>query len=193
MPRPSKLLRKLLVSERHLIRDHLLRLDPEDRRLRFCGAVGDAFVEAYSQTALATGDVALGYFIDGKLRALGELRHQGDLWHRAAEAAVTVERTWQNQGIGTTLLRELVELAQNRSIRTLHLFCLTDNDKMRHVAAKLGGTLNIAEGEVAAEIAPPYPTCWSLIDEAIVDGQSMLHAWWGETPQAAPRRDLRPG
>jgi GNAT superfamily N-acetyltransferase len=180
MPYRFGLPRRLHSAERGKIRDHLLRLDPADRRLRFCAAVGDAYVERYSATTLATGDLALGYFIDGKLRALGELRHEGDLWRKTAEIAITVEKPWQNQGLGTELLRELVELAQNRAIRAVHLFCLVDNERMRHLASKLGGRLSIAEGEVEAELEPPFPTCWSLLDEALIEGQTLLVAWWGE-------------
>ena len=81
-------IRKLLRSERDKVRDHLLRLDPEDRRLRFFGRVSDLYIETYSGKLFATGDVMLGCFIDGELRAVGELRHQGDLWRPVAEVAI---------------------------------------------------------------------------------------------------------
>ena len=180
MPTRSRVIRKLLQSERGKVRDHLLRLDPENRRLRLFGRVGDDYIETYSETLFATGDIVLGCFVDGELRAVGELRHQGDLWRPVAEVAITVERPFQNSGIGTALLRQLVEFAQNRSIRTLHLFCLLDNHRMQSVARKLGGELMVVDGEVEADINPPWPTCWSLIDEALAEGQAVLHAWWGD-------------
>ena len=35
------LVRKLWASETHAYRDHLLRLDAESRRNRFCGSIAD--------------------------------------------------------------------------------------------------------------------------------------------------------
>jgi RimJ/RimL family protein N-acetyltransferase len=175
MPTRSHVIRRLLRSERGRVRDHLLRLDPEDRRLRFLGSVGDSYIETYSKKLFATGDIMLGCFIDGELRPV-------------AEVAITVERPFQNNGIGTTLLRQLVEFAQNRRIRTLHLFCLLDNHRMQSVARKLGGELSIVDGEVEVDINPSWPTCWSLIDEALAEGQAALHAWWGDRHErGAPR------
>jgi GNAT superfamily N-acetyltransferase len=185
MPRNAVIIRKLLTSERDKVRDHLLRLAPEDRRLRFFCQVGDAFIADYCEKLFAANDIVLGAFIDGTLRGVGELRHESPRWQPAAEAAVTVERTYQSSGIGTALLRQLVELAQNRSIKTLHLFCLIDNSRMQSVVKKLGGQLSVADGAVAADINPPLPTCWSLLDEALVEGQAVLQAWWGDRPQRA--------
>ena len=127
--------------------------------------------------------VALGCIIDGELRALGELRHEGDAWGPDAEAALTVEKPWQGHGIGTELVRRLVELASNRSIRTLHLFCLTENKRMQAVARKAGGTLRAMEGGIDATIPEPRPSAWSRLGEALADGQAILHAWWGAAPE----------
>jgi RimJ/RimL family protein N-acetyltransferase len=171
-------IRKLLRSERAKVREHFLRLDRDDRHLRFFGHVGDTFIEAYCEKILSTGYVVLGCFIEGELRAVGELRQSGRPWQPVAEIAITVEKPFQNQGIGTELLRRLIGLARNRAIKTLHLFCLLDNVRMQRVAKKLGGSLKYAEGEVEARIDPPWPTYWSLMEEAFADGRAVLHTWW---------------
>lgn len=169
--------RKLLPWERNTLRDHFLRLAPEDRRLRFFASIGDAFIEAYCEKTFSPGSSVLGCFIDGELRAVGELRQQGYFWNRIGEVAITVERPYQNCGLGTEMLRRVVSLARNRSVQTLQLFCLLDNSKMQRVARKLGGTLKYAEGEVEAKITPPWPTYWSLMEEAFTDGRTALHTW----------------
>jgi GNAT superfamily N-acetyltransferase len=179
--------RKLLPSEKVKVREHFLRLEKEDRRLRFFGQVGDAFIESYCSEILVTDYAVLGCFVDGELRAVGELHSEAHLWNRAAEVAITVERPFQNLGIGTEILRQLIRMARNRSIETLHLFCLLENTKMQKVARKAGGALKFAEGEVAARINPPWPTYWSLMDEALADGRAAFHIWSLARKHASPR------
>jgi GNAT superfamily N-acetyltransferase len=180
-------IRKVLTTEKTKVREHFLRLDPEDRRLRFFDSRGNGLIAAYCETLWRTGDVVLGGFVDGRMRALGELRQAGDWRHATAEIAITVERPFQNSGIGTALLRCLIQHARNRGVRTLQLFCLVDNHRMRHLTHKLGGTLKIEGGEIAVDIAPPWPSPWSLLDEALTDGAAILHASLGEPARRRPR------
>lgn len=191
-------IRKLLARDRGQLRDHLLRLGPADRQLRFLGSVGDDFVIAHSEKLLSPGVTALGCFVRGGLCAVGELHQQGI--GRVAEVAITVEQPFQGRGIGTELLRRLVDLARNRGIRTLHCFCLLDNARARKIARKLHGAIHTVEGAVEAEIARPWPSCLSLLSEANANGQAMLQAWWlrsldkppigGDTGASAVARDF---
>ena len=64
------LIRKLWPVEATAYRDHLLRLDLESRRNRFCGAIADDIIRSYAATAHG-GDVILhGFFVDGVLRGV---------------------------------------------------------------------------------------------------------------------------
>jgi GNAT superfamily N-acetyltransferase len=182
-------IRKLLASEHEKVRDHLLRLSPADRRLRFLGYVGDDFIVAHSEKVFAAGGIILGCFVRGMLCAVGELHHDGT--YQVAEVAITVEQSVQNCGIGTELLRRLVEIARNRAIKTLHCFCLLDNKRAQKIARKLGGVLQWVDGAVKADIIQPWPNYWSLLGEVLADGQAVLHAWWGEPVERslAPRAD----
>ena len=47
---PGGLVRKLWPGEAEAYRDHLLRLDPESRRRRFSGAVGDDFIAQHARS-----------------------------------------------------------------------------------------------------------------------------------------------
>lgn len=194
MSTPRPVYRKLRASERAKLRAHFLRLDPGERRLRFFGGVGDEFIDLYCERALASGCVVLGCFIAGELRAVGELHeHAG---RSAADVAITVEAEYQDRGIGTEMLRRIVNLARNRLLKRLHLVCLAENTKMRAVAAKLGGRLKYRLGEVEARIDPPWPTYWSLMEEAVADGRAVLHTLWlgpDETPPPAANDDRPAG
>ena len=68
------LIRKLWIAEAELYRDHLLRLDAESRRNRFGGAVSDEFIENYAELSRGLDAVMHGYFVEGTLRGIAELR-----------------------------------------------------------------------------------------------------------------------
>src|SRR5258705_11059801 len=94
--------RRLWVGQTEFYRQHLLRLDAESRRNRFGGAVSDEFIRRYAESTVLSGALIYGSFADGVLRGAAELRQlerAGD-----AEAALSVERSWQSHGVGTALL-----------------------------------------------------------------------------------------
>ena len=66
--------RKLWAADTAALRAHLLRLDPESRRMRFGTPVSDFFIQHYADNALGNHSVAHGYFVDGILRGVAELR-----------------------------------------------------------------------------------------------------------------------
>jgi GNAT superfamily N-acetyltransferase len=170
------MIRKLRTWDRGKVRDHLLRLGSDDRQRRFLGRVGDDFIVAHSDALFAPGVIVVGCFMRGALCAVGELHQQVAV--PIAEIAITVEPSFQNCGLGTEILRRLVLMARNRGIKTLHCFCLLDNTRAQKIARKLGGALQCVDGAIEAEIVQPWPSCWSLSDEAFADGQAVLRAWW---------------
>jgi ribosomal protein S18 acetylase RimI-like enzyme len=171
-------IRKLRAWEREKVRDHLLRLSPDDRQRRFLGSVSDDFIVAHSDALFAPGVTVLGCFMGGALRAVGELHQQVAV--QIAEIAITVEPSFQNRGLGTEMLRRLVLIARNRGIRTLHCFCLLDNTRAQKIAHKLDGALQFVDGAIEAEIIQPWPNFWSLLNEAFADGHAVLHGWWAD-------------
>jgi RimJ/RimL family protein N-acetyltransferase len=172
-------IRKLIFSERIKIQEHFLRLNSDDRRRRFFGAVSDDSIAEYCSAISMVRGVTLGCFVDGTLRAVGELRRQGEWWDGLAEVAITVEEEFQGQGIGTELLRRLLEIATNRMIKTVNLFCQIDNLPMQKVARKLGASLHAVDGTIEADIEQRWPNGWSLLREALADGSAVFHAVWG--------------
>src|SRR5262245_15543972 len=141
MPKPlisGSAVRKLWVGETELYRQHLLRLDAESRRNRFGGAVSDEFIRRYSGPSTLNGAVIYGFFVKGVLRGAAELR----LLARAgeAEAALSVERAWQSQGVGTALLERVLLAVGNRQVKHLHMLCLAENRRMQQLARKIRRT-----------------------------------------------------
>src|SRR5688572_29386204 len=163
-------IRKLWISEADLLRDHLLRLDPESRRSRFGSSATTYFIEQYTSRALTAESIVHGYFEAGVLRAAAELRAFGKPFPVDAEAALSVERPWQNRGVGSALLDRAILAAQNRGIRTIQLNCLVDNVRMQAVAKKHEALLRIRSDGVVGEVVKPLPTPLSVMRELIADG-----------------------
>lgn len=165
----SLTIRKLWPHEWERFRDHLLRLDKESRRLRFAHAVADSFIEDYAGRMSEMGGIVVGAFIDGEVRAVAELRKLGDTWGREAEAAFSVERQFQDQGLGSELMGRIIRAARNRGVQLLYISCLAENARMQCIARKHDAALRFEYGEVIGEIVPESPDYFSMVAEAVED------------------------
>ncbi len=170
------IIRKLWAGESEVFRDHLLRLDAESRRLRFGSAVSVEFIDRYASRAFRGGTVVHGYFVDGVLRAAAELYPLGDVLPDEGEAAFSVERDYQNHGLGTVLLERVILSARNRGIRTLCLSCLAQNRRMQQIVRKFNAEMTFDTGDVVAELTAPFPTAMSLAREAAADARGVAGA-----------------
>jgi GNAT superfamily N-acetyltransferase len=180
--------RRLWAIEHGKVRNHLLRLDPEDRLLRFGGYVSDAHIKAYCDRLDWGRAVIIGYLVDGEVRGLGELKPMAA---GGAEAALSVEKPFQNRGVGTELLRRLIVIARNRSIRSLHMLCLLENGKVVRMARRLGATLTFHRGEVEGRLVLPWPNHLTLLLELLNDASTVLAILRPAGPVPAPGDDPR--
>lgn len=169
-------IRKLWPTQIDEFQEHLMRLDRESKQMRFCGAVGDAFIERYCETIRRVPTIIHGFFVDGKLRAAGELRPILNDYPVAAEAAFTVETPWQDSGVGTELMDRVLLSARNRNIATLYMICMAENRRMRGIARKFEANLRFDRGEVAATVDPSTPDYFSLLREGLNDSTGFVTA-----------------
>lgn len=168
--------RKLWPWEWAQHRAHLLRLAPDDRRLRFCRSVSDDLIHRYcdqidrSQTTLA------GYFVSCTLRGVAELVRFPEGVPVSAEIALSVERPFQEQGIGGKLLEMSLLVARNRFIDTVHMISLQENDVIQHLVRKFGAKIGAYGVTAEARIRLPAPSYLSLMDEITGDNQALISA-----------------
>lgn len=178
MPRPNRdtaiTVRKLWISDRSELTAHLLRLVSHDRWMRFGASVEDGFVETYASKLLNRASLVLGAFVDGQLRAIGELHWLRDSWPVAAEIALSVEQDWQNQGIGGKLMDRMTTIARNRGVTTLHVLYMSDNEKMRRLAAQHHFEVKSAGQQISAEQHLYWPTPMSFAREILDDSAVMV-------------------
>ncbi len=169
-------IRKLWPTESDRFRDHLLRLDKDARRMRFAHGVSDSFIADYATRMTELGSIVFGYFVDGEMHGAAELRKLGDTWGHEAEAAFSVEKAFQEKGIGTELMGRVIRSARNRGVHLLYMSCLASNAKMQAIARKHEADLRFEMGEVVGEIVPEGPSYFSLLAEAVEDRVGFMMA-----------------
>lgn len=169
-------IRKLIVGETELYRDHLLRLDPESRAARFGGGVSNDFILNYVGVSSCLDAVLHGFFVGGLLRGVAELRPVRSDVDADAEAAFSIEKPWQSHGVGSALLSHTLLAARNRGVRRLHMICLAENKRMQQLARKFDAEFSFEYGSVIGEVEQPYPTPLTLLQEAVTDSASFATA-----------------
>ena len=123
----------------------------------------------YIELSLGLDAVIHGFFVDGALRGVAELRPLGNGCADEAEAAFSIEKTWQSHGVGTALLERTLLAARNRGIKLLHMACLANNQRMIDLARKFEAELKFDFGSVVGEVEAPHPTPMSVLREFVAD------------------------
>lgn len=176
-PHQGYVVRKLRPEELDEFEAHLLRLDADSRRMRFAHSVSDAFIKDYAAHVLDAETIVFGAFAnDHHLHAAAELRKLRDTWEPDAEAAFSVEREYQERGLGTQLMSRVIRSARNRKVQRLYMSCLAENQKMQAIARKHEAHLRFEYGEVVGEIVPEGSDYFSLLSEAVDDRVGYLFA-----------------
>ncbi len=150
------------AEELPLLRDHLLRLDPESRHDRFHGFMDDSFIERYAAKCADDGTVIIAYIEDGVVRGAAELHPPDRSPDSLPEIAFSVEACVRRQGVGSILFRKLIAEARSKGYRSLRITTGAQNQAMRALANKFGANLKFRHGESTGNIelepqAQPLP------------------------------------
>lgn len=180
--------RKLSKGDQDAFRAHLLRLDPESRRLRFCAAASDDAVSAYAGRTDWSKTIVVGAFEEGTLRGVCEIIPSGTGW---AEAALSVEKEHQKHGVGRTLLRKALARASNRGLDKLRLDALPENLKMRRLASGFPHEAHSEDGcvefDLPAAPANPATIADEAMDEALAGWTAAMEAMEAFVLASAPQ------
>jgi hypothetical protein len=139
-------------EELPLLRDHLLRLDPQSRHDRFNGYLDDSFIERYAAKCADDGTVIVAYMESGMVRGAAELHppeQSDDGW---PEIAFSVEKCVRRQGVGSLLFQRLISEARWKGHRRLRVTTGAGNEAMRALANKFGAHLEFRYGESTGTI-----------------------------------------
>ena len=139
-------------EELPLLRDHLLRLDPESRHDRFHGFLDDSFIERYAAKCADDGTVIIAYIEDGVVRGAAELHPPDQSPDSLPEIAFSVEARVRRQGVGSILFKKLIAEARSKGYRSLRITTGAQNQAMRALAHKFGAHLTFRHGESTGSI-----------------------------------------
>lgn len=135
-------IRPITPQDKEAERTFIEGLSMEARRYRFLGQVkcpSEALIEQFTHIDYVH-EVAFVAAIpeNGHERIVGVSRYSTDASGTNCECAVTVSDEWQNRGLGTLLMRHLIEVAQARGIRRMISIDSAENVRMQDLARYLG-------------------------------------------------------
>ena len=123
-------------------RDFIESLSPQSLRVRFLGQVRHPSVELIQQLTHIDyrRDVAFAAVVpdDGGEKILGVSRYSTSPDGVSCECAVTVLDDWHHKGLGTLLMRHLIEVARARGILFMYSIDSAENVEMSDLAKHLG-------------------------------------------------------
>lgn len=136
------LIRPIHKEDAALERAFLKRLSPESRRLRFLGQMNEPSDELIRNLTDIDyrRDMAFVALVhrEGEKREIGVARYSTSVDGKSCECAVTVSDEWRNRGLGTLLMRHLIDVARSRGVRSMMSIDEADNWGMRDLAKFFG-------------------------------------------------------
>ncbi|MFC4526974.1 GNAT family N-acetyltransferase [Dyella halodurans] len=136
------LIRPLQAGDRDLETDFIRDLSPKSRRLRFhCNfkQPSEALIDQLMNLDYQKRTAFIALIHDkGKLREIGVSRYCATAEEHTCESAVTVADDWLNRGLGTLLMRHLIDEARRNGFKRMVSMDSASNQAMSGLARHLG-------------------------------------------------------
>jgi GNAT superfamily N-acetyltransferase len=141
------LIRPLARTDAARERAFIESLSPESTRFRFMGQVRHPSIELVRQLTDIDYDAEVAFAAvspdDADQAILGVARYSMSRDGSSCECAVTVRDDWHHRGLGTVLMRHLIEVARARGILFMVSVDSAENRAMADLAHFLGFTRQI--------------------------------------------------
>ncbi len=135
------LVRPIHPHDVELERRFIEGLSPTSRRFRFLDTMRSPSESLLRQLTVIDPSTDAAYVAligpTGQEREIGVARFSALPDGRDCEFAVTVSDEWQHKGLGTLLMRRLIDVARARGIETMYSSDAADNRLMREFAEHL--------------------------------------------------------
>jgi len=121
-------------------------LSPEMRRFRFLGQLRHPSSTLSRQFDIDySHEMTLGAFspVDGKEVLLGISSYSSTSDGSSCECQLSVLGAWHHKGLGTALMKHLIEVARRRGILYMFAIGSTENTDMAELAQRLGFTRKV--------------------------------------------------
>ena len=155
--------RKLSLLDRQRIINNLVRLQGEDRRLRFGMICTDDYINDYVTKSFEQESQWFGIdHIDGHLVATCHVSvHEGE-----GELGCSVEEEYRGEGAAQLMFDRAVTWLRVRGITNVFMHCLSENGAMKHIARKNNMVLVSEHGETDAQVQVEPATISTYMEEA---------------------------
>jgi GNAT superfamily N-acetyltransferase len=135
-------IRVLRKEDAQLERDFIRNLSPESRWMRFLGQIGepsDSLIRKLTELDYRHDMAFIALSREGGvLHEVGVSRYSLTPDAQSCECAVAVADAWQGKGLGTILMRDLIDIARKRGIRSMFSIDANENERMQELARDLG-------------------------------------------------------
>jgi hypothetical protein len=138
---------KLTEEDRPALVAHLLRLNADDRQMRFFSPMSDSSLQSF--VARCPVEMTYGYFSDGLLVATTMLMPEDD---RTVEFAVTVDADQRGHGLAKMLLEHGLGTQEAEHAEQMVIHHLLENRAMAAVHKAMPSRRHSSGGEVAVFI-----------------------------------------
>lgn len=139
------------VYEQKMI-DHLKRLSPEDRHMRFGTSIQDDRIERYVKETIKVGDHLFAIFAeDGEIAGLLHMpRDVHD--NQGFEIGISVDEKYRKSGFGGELFKKAISFAKTLGAKHIYTYCLSENKAMQKLAKKNGLNVMLEYGDVTGKL-----------------------------------------
>lgn len=135
------LIRPIGANDIELERRFLEHLSPQSRRFRFLGEINlsKQMLRRLTQPDPAREVAFIALIAEGAEKSeIGVARYCTNADGTACECAVAVSDEWHHKGLGTLLMRHLIEVARWHGVQRMYSVDAPDNADMRDLAMYLG-------------------------------------------------------
>jgi GNAT superfamily N-acetyltransferase len=135
-------IRPIRIADVQMEADFIRRLSPQTKHYRFLGGVKELSPIELKHLCQVDGRHSMAFVAtirrDGLETEIGVGRYAPNSRSDVREFAVTVADEWQHKGVGTMLMKQLIQAALCNGVRQLYAISLSDNEAMRALAKDLG-------------------------------------------------------
>ena len=151
---------------------HLRNLSPEDRYTRFCYNARNENIDQFILSVLynQADHHLFTATVDNAIVGFGHLAREGNDW----ELAVSVDSSSQGQGIADRIMSFMIPWAQIHGIHNVFMHCITQNQKIQHLARKHGLRTVQRDGqEITSQVELPRPTAVDYTNEFLKEQREL--------------------
>lgn len=169
------LVRKLSLADSHRIIQNLVKLQGNDRRLRFGSVCNDDYIINYVTKSF---DQECQWFgvdhIDGHLVATCH----AVIFNGEAELGCCVDEDFRGEGLAQQMFDRAVTWLRTKNITNVFMHCLTENAAMRHIARKNEMTIVSGYGDSDASVEVSPGTAATVLKDAYMDRIAMYDMYY---------------